>query len=101
MDLTALPLGSMGATGILAVVVLLIIRGALIPKSTHDARMADKDDLIKFYRLAYHRETEASGELRLQNGMLMEVAKTADHVLSSFPVVTSRTDGGDNDLAES
>jgi len=101
MDLTTLPLVPMGATGILALVVLLIIRGAIIPKATHDARMADKDDFIKYYRLAYERETEANRELRIQMGMLMEVAKTADHVLSSFPVITNRSDGGSDESVPS
>ncbi len=101
MDLSTLPYAPIGATGILALVVLSIIRGFLIPRSVHEDRMRDKDAQILFYQTAYEREAETNKVLTAQVSTLMEVARTADHVLSSLPIGSRRSDGGRDELAPS
>lgn len=101
MDITSLPLAPVGATGILAVVIMLILRGALIPRSVHQDRVADKKETIEYYRTALEREIARNHELSLQNQMLMEVGKTANHVLSSLPISPQDTEGGRDEVASS
>lgn len=99
MDVSALPLGSIGATGILALVVLLIVRGGIIPRSTHEDRMKDKDNQIDYYRTALSRETKRNDELVHQLGTLMEVARTAEHVLTSLPMAARPGEEGRDEVA--
>lgn len=101
MDVSTLPLVPMGATTILTLVVLWIIRGGLIPRVMHEDRMRDKDAQILYYQTALAREIERNGEVTRQMGMLMEVARTADHVLSSLPIAESQGDGSRDEMASS
>lgn len=101
MDLSTLPLIPMGTTTILATVVLLIVKGGLIPRSTYEDRMRDKDAQILYYQTALDRERERSGILTSQVSTLMEVGRTADHVLSSLPTPHSRGDGSRDEMAPS
>lgn len=85
MDLVnALPVGTMGATGLLTVVVLLIIRGNLIPRNTYEERMKDKDDQVEYYREAYETERERNSELAGMVGTLVEAGKTTEYVMTSL-----------------
>lgn len=95
MNISSLPLEPIGATGIVSLVVLLILRGTLIPRRVHLDRMADKDAQIEYYHTALEREAERNDALSGQLDALMEVARTADHVLSSLPHVG----GSSNELA--
>jgi hypothetical protein len=97
MEISTLPLVPMGATGILALVVLAIVRGALIPRRIYEDRMRDKDAQILYYQTALGREVDRNGELTKQVGVLMEVARTADHVLSSLPI--GHGDGSRDEMA--
>lgn len=91
MDLiSTLPIGSLGASGILVIVVLLVLRGGLIPRQVHEDRMKDKDAQVEYYRTAYEREVARGVELTSQVTTLMEVASTAEHVLTSLPTVARR-----------
>lgn len=101
MDLSTLPIAPIGATGVLALVVLFIVRGMLIPRSMHEDRMRDKDAQILFYQTAYEREAETNKVLTAQVSTLMEVARTADHVLSSLPIGNRQGGGGRDELASS
>lgn len=93
MSLSTLPFAEVGATGILAIAVLMIFRGALIPRKVHEDRMKDKDQQIDYYRSALEKETTRSGELTSQVGVLMEVASTAEHVFRSLPVAAAKVEG--------
>jgi hypothetical protein len=99
VDVSTLPLVPMGATTILALVVLGIVRGALIPRRTYEDRMRDKDAQILYYQTALGREVERNGELSRQMGLLMEVGRTADHVLSSLPIAVGHGDGSRDEMA--
>lgn len=101
MNLGNLPYVPLGATGILGLTVLMIFRGALIPRKTYEERLKDKDDQISFYRNALESETTRNAELMGQVNTLMEVATTAEHVFRSLPEAAGRTEGEVNELAAS
>src|SRR5690349_24628939 len=94
MDLTTLPIAPIGATGILAIAILMLLRGALIPRSIHEDRMRDKDQTI-----ANLQSTNA--ELLAQNTALLRVGYTAEKVLVSLheAATSSRDEGGHDDVA--
>lgn len=95
MDITTLPLAPIGATGILAVAILMLLRGALIPRSVHEDRMKDKDQTIEYLRTI-------NAELVAQNQALMTVGHTAEKVLMSLQEAASGTDGeGRREVASS
>lgn len=95
MDITTLPLAPIGATGILAVAILMLLRGALIPRSVHEDRMKDKDQTIEYLR-------SINAELVAQNQALMTVGHTAEKVLMSLQEAASGTDGeGRREVASS
>lgn len=85
MDITTLPLAPIGATGILAVAILMLLRGALIPRSVHEDRMKDKDQTIEYLR-------NINAELVAQNQALMTVGHTAEKVLMSLQEAASGND---------
>lgn len=101
MDLTALPLAPIGAMGALMIAVLLVLRGHLIPRQVHEDRMKDKDQQIEWYRLGYEREVVRNGELTEQVGLMMEVARTTDHVIRALPGRPHEAQGSTNELASS
>lgn len=77
MDITTLPIAPIGATGILAIAIIMLLRGALIPRSVHEDRMADKDQTIAYLKAA-------NEQLTRQNQALMTVGHTAERVLLSI-----------------
>lgn len=108
MDLTSLPIVSGGATAILSMFVMLIFWGKIVPKSTVDdirtqyeaentKLRADRDQ----WQTAYNDERKLTGELVQQVRTLMEVAYTADTVISALPAAGTRSTGGRNDMASS
>lgn len=82
MDSTTLPIAPIGATAILAVAVLMLLRGMLIPRSVHDDRMKDKDHTIEYLRTV-------NAELLKQNSALMTVGHTTERVLMSLQEAAS------------
>lgn len=85
MDLVnALPVGTMGASGLLAVVILLILRGNLIPRNTYEERMKDKEDQVEYYRTAYESERARNDELTGMVGTLVDAGKTTEYVMESL-----------------
>jgi hypothetical protein len=99
MNLDALPVIQLGATSILGFTVLMVFRGALIPRRVHEDRIRDKDDQITYYQTALERETSRSDELTAQVGVLMEVANTAEHVFNAIPLAAARPNGGVDEMA--
>jgi hypothetical protein len=85
VDLTKFVTPSMGATGILVLVVLLILWGKLVPKAVLDDMRSDKDKQIETWKDAYHRSEEARAVQAGQITTLMEVARTTEHVIGALP----------------
>jgi uncharacterized membrane protein YhiD involved in acid resistance len=88
-----------GAAGLVVLIVVLILRGRLVPRSVlrdtrevYEARLADKEARVKeitqerdTWRIAY--ETSAAGHHLTQRQVdeLLELSRTAAHVLTSLP----------------
>jgi hypothetical protein len=82
------PLGGLTASGVLLLLVLFIARGALVPRKTVDALLASRDAEIQRaiargdeYHAAYETERHALEVVRAQNGELIEVSRTVEHVM--------------------
>lgn len=92
MDISTLPLAPIGASTILAFVVLLILRGNLISRSVHEDRMRDKDSQLEYLRAI-------NSELLAQNAALLTVGHTAEKVLVSLHEAASRSEEGTDEVA--
>lgn len=75
--------------GIVTLVIILILRGGLVPRSILDDRTSERDA----WKKAYVESEKARGVLVVQNGELLEVARTANHIIASLP-------GGDSGVGE-
>lgn len=75
--LDAVPWSTLGPAGLLALTVLLIIRGDLIPRKQYDAMVADRD----FWRELAQRKDKALDEMA-------EIARTSGKVLDALPAAT-------------
>lgn len=98
MDFSKLPLATGSATALLGLVLLLVLLGKLVPRSTlddarkdaeqvrteRDKAIADKQREVELWRSAFLNEVGTTRELSSQNSQLMEVARTADHVFRSI-----------------
>lgn len=80
-----------GAVAILALVVLFIIRGSLVPRSVLDDVRKDRDTRVAeilaerdTWRDAHRESERARVEAQSQVGELLELSRTADHVLRSL-----------------
>lgn len=101
MDWTAVLTPSLGATGLLALVVVLILRGALVPRSTFDIMREDKDKQIEIWRTAYETGVSIQDIQREQISALLEANRTTTHVIQSLPRAASLNErSGRHELAE-
>lgn len=106
MDFSKLPLATGSATALLGVVLLMVLLGKLVPRSAledaradaetirkdRDRELAEKQREVELWRSAFLSEVGNIRELTSQNTQLMEVARTADHVLRSLPAGTGNGD---------
>ncbi|MFJ6559991.1 hypothetical protein ACIQMV_08930 [Streptomyces sp. NPDC091412] len=70
-----------GAVGLLAFVFLYVVTGKLVPRRTYNDLLAERD----YWRAAHAEEVRARQDERALTTELLEVARTADHVLASLP----------------
>lgn len=94
MDITTLPIAPIGATGILAMAILMLLRGALVPRAVHEDRMRDKDRQIENLQAT-------NAELLAQNAALMQVGYTAERVLVSLREAAGQSEGDHHEVAPS
>lgn len=80
-----------GAVALVTLVVLLIYRGLLVPRSVledvrkdRDARVADLVAERDAWRQAYRESESARVEAQNQVGELLELSRVADHVLRAI-----------------
>lgn len=99
MDWSKLPLATGSATALLGLVLLMVLLGKLVPRSALDDARKDaeqvraerdkaieaKEQEVNLWRSAFINEVGTTRELSSQVTQLMEVARTADHVLRSLP----------------
>lgn len=86
MDWTSMLTPSIGATGLLAIVVIMILTGRLVPKSMFEDLRADKDRQIEIWRSAYETSMSAQDVQREQISALLEATKTTTSVIKALPV---------------
>ncbi|MFD8839744.1 hypothetical protein [Streptomyces griseofuscus] len=70
-----------GAVALLAIVVLMVLKGSLVPRRTYD----DMKEERNLWRDAHTESETARAAEREQTKELLELAHTAGHVLSSLP----------------
>lgn len=92
MDWGSLPLQSMGAGTIVVLVVLMVLRGALVPRATledvradRDARLSEKQREIDALRSTVEMLGATCDAQSRQVSELLEVGRTAQRVLLSLP----------------
>lgn len=81
--LEGLPLGTLTPAGLLAIVVLLIAMGKLVPRRTMEDIIHDRNE----WRAAHRVSEQARVELAEQVGELLEHARTTNEVLKSLSKV--------------
>lgn len=90
-ELLGINIAQGGAAALVALVVLMILLGRLVPRSVLDDVRADRDARLaelaaerNTWRDA-HKESEAARiEAQTQAGELLELSRTADHVLRAI-----------------
>lgn len=85
MDWTAILTPSLGAAGLLSAVVIMILTGRLLPKSSVEERLADKDRQIETWHRAYERALEVQDLQRSHITELLEATRTTTHVIQALP----------------
>ncbi|GEE00171.1 hypothetical protein nbrc107696_06170 [Gordonia spumicola] len=78
-----LPWADLGSGALLAAVVVMILRGWLIPRRTHDREIRFKDEQIVELKRKSAADDDANAELLRQNGMLLDAARTGTAVAES------------------
>lgn len=88
--LSGLPIGDIGAGGLLALVVILLMTGRLVPKSRVDEVRSDKDAVILDNKGTISALRHELREVLDQNTSLLRGARTTLHVVESLPGVDDR-----------
>jgi hypothetical protein len=100
MDWTAVLTPSLGATGLLAVVVIMILRGSLVPRTTFDTMREDKDKQIDIWKSAYDRAVSVQDVQRDQISVLLDGNRVTAQVIQSIPRAAGMNGGGHSEMAE-
>jgi hypothetical protein len=66
-------LGQYGPWGLVSVFVMLVFLGGLLPRWTHNQRMRDKDEIIKFLRDTVEKRDEQFDVLMKQGEMIVKL----------------------------
>lgn len=82
--LRAVGVGNIGLAGLVTLAVLLLLWGKIIPKSSHDARVTDKDLQIADWKLAYQKQMAINEAAVSQISRLLEYAETSNKVLTAL-----------------
>jgi hypothetical protein len=102
-DVVGTGIAAGGPVALLALTVLLILRGQLVPRATLEDLRADRDARIselaterETWRAAYLEEVEARRLAQEQVDELLEFARTGDHLLRTVlpPVGEVTEDAG-------
>ncbi|MFH8805246.1 hypothetical protein ACH4F6_37850 [Streptomyces sp. NPDC017936] len=93
---------TLGAGGVVLLVVLMVLRGALVPRSTVDLVVADKDRQIDVWRSLAEGRQEMISLQQTQLDLLMGTAQTTERVLDAVSEAArmAREGGGGRALAQ-
>lgn len=100
MDWTAILTPTLGATGLLAVVVLMVLTGRLVPRASLEELRADKDKQIDTWRTAYERALEVQDVQRGHIRELMEANRTTTDVIQAVGQAARLNERSPRALAE-
>lgn len=99
LDLTGATAQFGFGVGVVLLVVVALLRGTLRPQSSVDreqrhleARLAEKDLIIKEQRETIRAQDQRNDELAKQVGRLTEIGRTANAALSSLPLPQGSSD---------
>lgn len=95
MDWTAILTPSLGPAGLLAVVVIMILTGRLVPRSALDDLRADKNSQIETWKTAYEKSVSAQDVQREQIAALLDASRVTTHVIQALPVAARLNEQGD------
>lgn len=99
MEYTSFLTPTLGAGGLLAFAVILILRGSLIPRRVVDDMRTEKDKQIDTWRMAFESGQKVQETQRQQITILLEATKTTTHVIESIPRAARLSEGGHHEVA--
>ncbi len=79
--LAVLRIDQVALAGLVTLAVIFLYRGLLVPKPTLEDVRTEREA----WKAAYLESEKARSVLMAQNGELLEVARTANHILRSLP----------------
>lgn len=82
-----IPLGTLTPAGLLAIVILLIAFGKLVPRRTLEDVITDRNE----WRAAHQVSEQARVELQQQVAELLEHSRTMDSFLRALPIGVARS----------
>jgi hypothetical protein len=92
---------TLGAGGVVLLVVLMVLRGLLVPRSTVDMVVADKDRQIDVWRALADGRLSMIELQQSQLDLMMGTARTTERVLDAVSEAARRSQGGgDRALAQ-
>lgn len=101
MNWTSFATPAIGASGLLALGVLMIFFGYLVPARTVDRVVRAKDEEIKLWRTAYERSESAHVTKDKQISALMDAGRTTTHVLEAMHRAALTSGGSGHEVATS
>lgn len=101
MEYTAFLTPSIGAAGLLTLVILMILRGSLVTRKILDDMRADKDKQIDTWKAAYETALAVQEVQRQQITALLDATRATTQVIQAIPKAAGLNEGnGRHVLAE-
>lgn len=96
MDWTRYVTAGLGVSGLLALAVVLILRGSLVPRSTLEMVRTDRDREVETYKAVISARDDTIKAQQEQIAMLLEGSRTTQRVIEALPEAArlSREGGG-------
>lgn len=85
---------TLGAGGVVLLVVLMVLRGLLVPRSTVDLVVQDKNDQITLWKTLAEGRQEMIDLQQSQLDLLMGTARTTERVLDAVSEAARSSRGG-------
>ncbi|MFB7461319.1 hypothetical protein [Streptomyces sp. NPDC056188] len=87
---------TVGTTGLLGLAVLLVLTGKLVPRRLYLDMKQERD----LWRQAHTESEKGRVEAQRQSGELLELSRTAGHILTSLPRPDGRGVSPDAEVGE-
>lgn len=92
--LTAFLTPTLGAGGVVLLVVLMVLRGTLVPRPTVDMMREDKDRQVELWKSLAEGRQQLIDIQQAQLDMLMGTAQTTERVLDAVSEAARSSSGG-------